>query len=433
MSIFVRPCKKCAAKKRGDRNDRRGRKGCRECKWRAVTPPKLGRKTLGVFDTKEKAESALRKALTDAENGIDLPRGNLTCSEVAERFFEAVINDLEAITVERYSEHWRQHLEPVLGQIPVTKLKAAHLSDLYGKLRSGRPRYVKKVKNADGTIREKVRLGRPLGPNSVLRVHRFVHRLLGWALRHELVTRNVADAVQAPKAAPSPAKALSADQVAALLAAAEGKQAEAKQAERKQLYPFLALAVATGMRRGELGALTWDSIDFDRGVLTVRQAIGEDRFGNRFIKGTKSNRQRTVPLNTLAVAALRRHRANQAEEKMFHRDVYDDQDFVFANEVGEMLDLDSVSKAFSALATDVGIKVKGISLHSCRHFGATQALVAGNDLRTVAALLGHADASVTLRTYAHVVPGAQEKAVTGIGDAIVAAQARRAAGENTRP
>jgi hypothetical protein len=52
---------------------------------------------------------------------------------------------------------------------------------------------------------------------------------------------------------------------------------------------------------------------------------------------------------------------HQAEEKMLHLVVYDNQHFVFANEVGEMLDLDSVSKAFSALATEVGIKVKGIS------------------------------------------------------------------------
>jgi|HubBroStandDraft_4_1064222.scaffolds.fasta_scaffold88846_2 integrase len=406
MSIFVRPCARCAAKKSRERKDRRGRKGCHECKWRAVTPPKLGRKTLGVFNTKEKAESALRKALTDAENGIDLPQGKLTFSEVAERFFKAVMSDLQAITVERYSEHWHQHVKPVLGEVPVTRLKAAHLSDLYVRLRSEQPRYVKKVKNADGTVREKVRLGRPLGPNSVLRVHRFVHRLLGWALRHDHVVRNVADTVEAPKAAPSPAKALSADQVALLLAAAEGEE----------LYPFLALAVATGMRRGEIGALTWDSIDFDR-----------------FVKGTKSDRQRTVPLNALAIAALRRHRANQAEEKMLHRDVYEDHGFVFADKLGGLPDLDAVSKAFSALASQVGIKVKGISLHSCRHFRATQALVAGSDIRTVAALLGHADASVTLRTYAHVVPGAQEKAVAGIGDAIVAAQARRAAGENSRP
>lgn len=429
MSIFIRPCARCARKASIGRKDRRGRKGCADCKWRAVTPPKLGRRTLGVFDTKEKAESALRKALTDAENGIDLPQGKVTFSEVAERFFKTVVNDLEAITVERYAEHWHQHVKPVLGQIPVTRLKAAHLSDLYVRLRTEKPRYIKKVDNADGTVCDKLRLGRPLGPNSVLRVHRFVHRLLKWALRHDLVARNVADAVEAPKGAPSPAKALSPDQVAVLLAAAEGKQTERKQAERKQLYPFLALAVATGMRRGEIGALTWDSIDFDRGVVNVRQAVGEDRAGHRYIKGTKSNRERTVPLNPLAISALRRHRANQSEEKMFRRDVYQDRDLVFADEVGGMLDLDAVSKAFSSLASEAGIKAKGISLHSCRHFGATQALVAGNDVRTVAALLGHADASVTLRTYAHVVPGAQEKAVAGIADAIVAAQARRAAGE----
>ena len=72
MSIFVRPCKKCTAKERGDRKDRRGRKGCRECKWRAVTPPKLGRKTLGVFDTREEAEAKLQDALVNHRRGIDL-------------------------------------------------------------------------------------------------------------------------------------------------------------------------------------------------------------------------------------------------------------------------------------------------------------------------------------------------------------------------
>jgi integrase len=188
----------------------------------------------------------------------------------------------------------------------------------------------------------------------------------------------------------------------------------------------------TGMRRGELGALVWDAVDLDRGVVVVRQAIGEDRKGSRFIKGTKSGRIRTVPLSALAIASLRRHRANQAEEKMRNRKVYDDRDFVFADEVGGMLDLDAVSKAFSTLAYRLGIKSKGVSLHSCRHFGATQALIAGNDVRTVAALLEHASPSTTLNVYGHVVAGAQERAVAGIGDAITDAQARRAAGENRR-
>ncbi|MGA8099940.1 MAG: site-specific integrase, partial [Candidatus Cybelea sp.] len=425
MSIYLRSCARCVRKSAGERKDRRGRKGC-GCRWRATLPPRFGRRTLGVFDTKEKAEAALRKALTDAENGNDITRENLTFSDVAERFFKAVAGDLEAITVERYAENWEQHVKPVLGDLAIKKLKVAHLTDLYARLRTERPRYVKTVANADGTVGERVRFGRTLGPNTCLRIHRFFHRLLKWAVRQEYANRNVADDVEAPKAAPSPARAVSADQVAALLEITERKPLY------KPFYPFFVLAATTAMRRGEIGALPWDAVDFERGVATVRQAIGEDRNGNRFIKSTKSKRVRTVPLNALAIAALRRHRANQAEAKMRHRDVYDDRGLVFADEFGGLLDLDRVSKAFAALAREIGIKAKGISLNSFRHYGATQAIHDGHDLKTVAALLGHADSGLTLRVYGHVRPGAQEKAVAGIGEAIAAAQARRAAGESSQ-
>jgi integrase len=69
------------------------------------------------------------------------------------------------------------------------------------------------------------------------------------------------------------------------------------------------------------------------------------------------------------------------------------------------------------------------SLHSLRHFGATQALVNGIDPATVAALLGHSSASITLDVYGHVVAGAQERAVAGIGEAIAVAEARRQVAE----
>jgi integrase len=302
------------------------------------------------------------------------------------------------------------HVAPIIGALPISNLKPAHLADMYAKLRTEKIRY---------ELRGKVRYGRPLGPTTVLRIHRLMHRMLGWAERLGLVARNVARLVEAPKAAPSPARALTADQVAAFLAAADGSPH----------FAFFVLAVTTGMRRGEIGALTWDAIDLDRGVAVVRQAIGEDRKGNSFIKGTKSGRERVVPLSLLAIETLRRHRSGQLEEKMRNRDRYLDGGLVFANDVGGILDLDAISKAFAAIARAAGIKVKGISLHSCRHFSATQALVSGNDVRTVAALLGHASPSTTLNVYGHVVAGAQERAVAGIGEAIAAAQARRAAGQ----
>lgn len=98
-----------------------------------------------------------------------------------------------------------------------------------------------------------------------------------------------------------------------------------------------------------------------------------------------------------------------------------------------MLDLDAVSKAFARLARQVGIKTKGVSLHSPRHCAATTALQGGADVRTVAALLGHASPSTTLNVYGHVVAGAQERAVAAIGDAFSVAQAAAVGGESGRP
>lgn len=370
------------------------------------------RKKLGTFATRKEAERAERQALEARERGIDLDPAKVTLSELAERFFKAVGPDLAPATIARYEEHWRMHIAPSLGGLSVARLKAAHLAELYAKLRSEKIRYVKG---------EKVRFGRPLGANSVLRIHRLLHRIFGWAETLGLVQHNVARLVQAPKAAPSPARALTTAQVERVLLAAEGTD----------LWRFFVVAAETGMRRGEIGALTWDSIDFARGTVSVRQAVGEDRKGGAFIKSTKSGRERVIPLSDVATEALRRQRAVQEAEKLAARDgTYNDRGFVFADNTGGLLDLDGVSKSFSAILRGLGIKAKGLSLHSLRHFVGTMGLATGNDARTISDLLGHADPGLTLRVYGHAVAGAQERAVTSISHALLQAKARRLAGEN---
>lgn len=102
---------------------------------------------------------------------------------------------------------------------------------------------------------------------------------------------------------------------------------------------------------------------------------------------------------------------------------------VFADARGDLLDLDRVSKSFAAIARSIGIKCKGKSLHSLRHFVGTTAHVGGTDARNVGALLGHADGGLVERLYAHPVPSVQVKAVGTVGDDVRAAQARRALGQ----
>ena len=199
-----------------------------------------------------------RQAPDARDRGIDLNPAKVTLSEVAERFLKSVGPDLAPATIARYEEHWRMHIAPGLGGIAMARLKAPHLAELYAKLRSEKIRYVRG---------EKIRYGRPLSANSVLRIHRLLHRMFAWAERLGLVQNNLARLVQPPKATPSPARALTTNQVERVLAATEGTP----------FHRFFVIAAETGMRRGEIGALTWDSVDLERGIVLVQQAIGDDR------------------------------------------------------------------------------------------------------------------------------------------------------------
>ena len=266
---------------------------------------KRKRRTQGTYATRKEAERAERRALDTRDRGIDLDPKKVSLGDVAERFLKSVVPDLSPITVARYEQHWRMHVAPTLGGLPVASLKPAHLAELYTGLRTERVRYRRKPKSVEAA-EENFRMGPPLGPNTVLRVHRFLHRLLGWAERMNLVVRNAARSVDAPKASPSPARALTAEQVAVLLSAADGAR----------FYPFFAVAIATGMRRGEIGALTWDDVDLDNETVVVRQAVGQDRSGHSFVKSTKTGRERVVPLNGLAISALKTQRASQASGKV---------------------------------------------------------------------------------------------------------------------
>ena len=97
-------------------------------------------------------------------------------------------------------------------------------------------------------------------------------------------------------------------------------------------------------------------------------------------------------MNSSAIEALRLQSAAQAAEKRAAPEGrYNDRGFVFANDEGGWLDLDAVTKAFSAVLLAEGLKERGLSLHSLRHFVGTMGLAMGNDVRTVSDLLGHAD------------------------------------------
>jgi integrase len=350
---------------------------------------------------------------------LDLPAENLTLTDIAERFFRHIRERLAPATVSRYEEHWKHHVEPTLGKIVASKLKPPHIADLLAKLSSEPVVYIRAAKAASGEKCDKRRVGKALGGTSLVRVYRFLHRMMRWAERMELVGRNVAAVVEAPRQSSSNARALTSDEAATLLLIAEGSR----------FYPFLFLALTTGMRRGELAALQWNDVDVKTGLLSVRRAFGEDRRGGCFIKATKSGRERVIPIAPASVDVLKAVHARQSSEKLATKPgTYRDQDFVFADQLGNPPELNALSKSFAKLAKSAGIK--GVTLHSCRHFTATSAIAEGSDIRSVAAVMGHAQPSTTLNVYGHVVADATMAAVRRVNDVLALAQARCATYKN---
>lgn len=145
------------------------------------------------------------------------------------------------------------------------------------------------------------------------------------------------------------------------------------------LKPILILALNTGMRRGEIFNLRWTDIDFNDCYI--------------YIKDTKSNRSRNVPINDLVVDAL--------------MGIKHESEYVFYNP--ETKDrIKDVKTAFKAACRRADIT--DLRFHDLRHTAATYMVMGGVDLVTVAEILGHSDLKMVMR-YAHPTPENKRKAV----------------------
>ena len=152
---------------------------------------------------------------------------------------------VRATTAYRYAWFVEHYIAPAIGHIPLRRLRADHLDDLYERLATTGGRH------GDG-----------LAPKTVLEVHMIVRAALDLAVQRRLARpqRRPLRPRAATPAGTAPARAWSADELAAFLAAARSQR----------LYPALHLAAHTGMRRGEIVGLKWADLDRSTRRVSIR-------------------------------------------------------------------------------------------------------------------------------------------------------------------
>jgi integrase len=355
--------------------------------------------------TKREAQAECARLVTELKGGSYVDPSKETMSHFLDRWLGQKKAQLTPHSYERYTELVHKNLVPLIGNIPLTKLRPATISQAYVKaLASGRrPRW--SAKEGPGAL--------GLSPGTVRYMHRVLRQALQQAVHWQLLARNPADAVRPPKPERREMTVLDADATAGLLDASRGTG----------LFIPILLAVMCGPRRGELTALRWRAVDLERGQISIAASTEQTRAGVRE-KPPKSERgRRTVALPAIVVDELRQHRIRQAENLLRIGVRLSEDHHVLMRADGRPLQPRTITQEFAAFLRRRGLP--HVRLHDLRHSHATQLLRSGVHPKIAQERLGHSSVAITLDLYSHVLPGMQAEAADRVDVALRDAINRR--------
>lgn len=310
--------------------------------------------------------------------GAPVRDARATLAAVAERWIGTSLaaSDRKETTRANYTTIARTHVvgDPI-GTVPLDRLRPTDVEALLARKRDA-----------------------GLSASTRRTIYTVLRAVLDCAVRDGLVARNVAAAVKRPTLDRREARYLSADEVRALLGAADGDR----------LVPLFLLLLGTGLRRGEGLALRWADVDLDHGHARVRGTLSRVAGGLLVTEPKTERSRRAVPLPDPVVAVLRQHRARQAEERLRAGTAWVDSGLVFTSEVGTPLDPRNALRSLTSAARRAGLSEVG--LHTLRHTAASALIRSDVHMRVVQELLGHSSYAITADIYAHVAPDQQRDA-----------------------
>lgn len=326
----------------------------------------------------ERLAAKLASAETDR---VDAVRSLSFGAYLTSQWLPAKKLHLATSTYRGYERNVQRHIVPVLGRVPVRRLRYQQIEALYDSL----------LQPTDG---------RGLAPKTVYSVHLIIRGALDDALRRGLVTRNVAVVARAPKQRHLQrieGVALTDEQLRLLLRSAAGHR----------YFPIYWLTAMTGMRRGEVLGLKWPDIDFakrrvhvNRGLIAVGYEIHQTRCKTR-------NSRRSVTLDDTTLTVLAGWRAYQAAE-FAAVGIDNPEQWVFTDGDGNVVHPHAIYEAFRRIVHNAGIPT--IRFHDLRHTHGSLLLADGIPVKVVSERLGHAHIAHTIQTYQHLLPGMQADA-----------------------
>ncbi len=336
-------------------------------------------------ERKARAEvkAKLEKFKRELEAGIAATEATRqTVSAYLDYWLEVKKATVRASTIISHRKHLKP-LRPLIGHIKLTKLTTDQVQVCYGKLQKTH------------------------APNTIRTVHRILSAAMNDAVEWKRIGVNPCKSVKQPREEEVDYQILTHEQAKALMEAAKGTVLEA----------MIAVAVTTGMRRGELFGLKWSDVDLEQGRLHVKHTASylcEEGHTLGFVENEPKTQsgKRQIVLPAFVVTALKSHRTRQIQARWQGSEKWKEQGLVFANRFGGHFSESTLYKQFARLLQHAGLP--HMRIHDLRHSAATILLSQGVNIKVVQELLGHSSIEITLTVYSHVLPTMQQTAMETI-------------------
>lgn len=275
---------------------------------------------------------------------------------------------IKARTYSRYQGLITMHIVPTLGERNISELGRREIQEFLTQQKK------------DGNMRN----GEKLSATSTNMMLSVLNLAFEYACDMEYIEENPCVRVRRTKAETKKIEAFTIEEQRAI-------EKEIVSYNDRRLHGIL-LCLYTGLRIGELLGLTWNDVDLDRGVIKITKTVYREKDENGTWQvcvdtpKTKAS-DRVIPLPEYIVDMLR-------QDYETAKTLY-----VVENKKGERMPIRSYQYIFEKLTERAG--VRKLNFHALRHTFATRAIECGIDIKTVADIMGHQNASITLNRYAH--------------------------------
>jgi integrase len=347
-------------------------------RWQAavyVTQPDGTEKRKFVYGkTRDEVEEGRRELVGKAKAKTPTPTSSPKLSKWLPYWLEEIVKPKrKKTTYSKYETHVRLYLLPKLGAKSLESFSTTDARNYFKALAA---------KTSPATAKE---------------THKVLRSALSAACREELISRNVLSLVDPPRSQPAEHDPWTIDETRIFLQTAREDPA----------YAAVLLAVALGLRRGEIVGLRWSQVDF--ATRTIRLGRQLQRVKGELYEDTTKGRKRSLPLPLILLVALRWQRWRWLALREKAGSGWVDNDYVFVTRTGRPIEGRNLYRSFLRLCEKAN--VRKVRLHDARHGFATLMADDGVEPRVLMELMGHSQIAVTMDVYTHVVEKSKREAI----------------------